>query len=249
MAKKLPVNREKKLRRGPASPSSRWRPATQSQTTYVTLISLLPNLVSLRSLGVRATRRRRHRGHPVIVSVTAIGQAPAEQVVLRSTAQPGDTIMVGRTVGDGAAGLALIRRDLPQSSDQSAPPNPGDPPNPTDLPNPAERALLRAHLEPVPQVELGRWLARNHLATAMIDLSDGVLADLGHICEASGRRAGSEPSSSPKSSPSPRRRKPSPKSWAPTPSTGRSTEEKTTVCSFASLPKTPLTSRPAANRS
>jgi thiamine-monophosphate kinase len=53
------------------------------------------------------------------------------------------------------------------------------------LSQPDRRHLLRAHLEPRAQVELGRLLAREHLATAMIDVSDGVLQDLSHICEES----------------------------------------------------------------
>ena len=105
----------------------------------------------------------------VTLCLTVLGKVPEGEEVLRSGARPGDRILLGRPTGESAAGLALIlespRPQLP----------PGD-----------EEALLLAHNKPHPQVELGRLLAREGLATAMIDVSDGLLQDLGHICRESG---------------------------------------------------------------
>jgi len=102
------------------------------------------------------------------VSITLLGQVRAEEVVLRSGARPGDLLFLGGNVGDSAAGLRLLLHpDL-------------------ILPPEHREALLRAHLEPRPQLRLGRFLASHRLAHSLIDVSDGLLQDLGHICASSG---------------------------------------------------------------
>jgi thiamine-monophosphate kinase len=104
----------------------------------------------------------------VTVCLTVLGTAPADQVVRRAGAKPGDLIWLGGVVGDSTAGLHLLLD------------------KPGNVPESEREQLVRAHLEPQPQVELGRWLAANSLATAMIDVSDGVLQDLWHVCDQSG---------------------------------------------------------------
>lgn len=96
------------------------------------------------------------------VAVTALGLAGPDRVVLRSGARPGDRLVVAGVLGGAAAALAAVRagRD----------PAPG---------------LLAAHRRPSALVEAASQLAR-HGATAMIDVSDGLGADLGHLCAASG---------------------------------------------------------------
>ena len=96
------------------------------------------------------------------ISITALGEQRPERVVTRSGALPGDLICVSGSVGDAAAGLAELRRGV------------------------REGGLVSRQLDPQPRVELGVALAELGLASAMIDVSDGVLADLGHICEMSG---------------------------------------------------------------
>ena len=100
----------------------------------------------------------------LVLTVTLFGEADGP--VLRSTARPGDRILVAGVPGRAAAGLELCRQGragLPQFA-----------------------ALVAAHLDPVPQVELGRALAASGLVHAMQDLSDGLATDLAHICRASG---------------------------------------------------------------
>jgi thiamine-monophosphate kinase len=104
----------------------------------------------------------------IIACLTVLGRAEAGEVITRSGARPGDLVVLGGTVGDSGAGLHLVLG------------------KPGEVPDDDRQALLRAHLEPRPQVELGRRLAKDHLATAMIDVSDGVLQDLAHIAEESG---------------------------------------------------------------
>jgi thiamine-monophosphate kinase len=106
-----------------------------------------------------------------LICVTLLGEAPREQVVLRKGARPGDVAFLGGPVGLSAAGLWLLERG-PEAA--------------RGLPEALRERLVKAHLEPQPQVALGRWLAERGLATAMIDVSDGVLQDLRHICDASG---------------------------------------------------------------
>jgi len=87
--------------------------------------------------------------------------------VSRAGARPGDLVYVSRPLGAAAAGLELCRA--------------GE----------MERwpALVAAHLQPEPEVALGRLLARHGLVSAMIDMSDGLATDLAHICAESGAGA------------------------------------------------------------
>ncbi len=106
----------------------------------------------------------------LIVSVCLIGDPPARPV-RRSGAKVGDDIYVTGTVGDSALGLALLRKQLPGAKRVAAAP------------------LLARHHRPTPRLAAGALLAQRKLATAMIDVSDGLLQDLAHICRASGTGA------------------------------------------------------------
>lgn len=92
------------------------------------------------------------------IAVTAFGTASPQQVIRRDSARPGDRLFVSGTLGDSALGLRLLR--------QGATPDP---------------FLLQRHLDPVPRIELGRRLAASGLVTAMLDVSDGLVPDIGHL--------------------------------------------------------------------
>ncbi len=104
---------------------------------------------------------------PLAICVQAVGEVPRGAALRRDGAHPGDDLWVSGKLGDAAAAIAQRKGEL-------------------QLP-PAVLAQCLARLDrPVPRIELGRALVG--LATAAVDVSDGLLADLGHICERS--RAG-----------------------------------------------------------
>lgn len=97
----------------------------------------------------------------VVVSVTALGDLAGRPPVTRAGAQPGDDVVLAGTTGRSAVGLALLR------ADRSAGP------------------LVDAHRRPSPPYALGPALA-DLGATAMCDVSDGLVQDTGHLAAASG---------------------------------------------------------------
>ncbi len=104
---------------------------------------------------------------PLTLSLTAFGEIVLDRVLHRSGACAGDEIYVSGTIGDGALGLMALRGAL-------------------DHLEAAGRAALAARYRlPVPRVALGQALAARGLAHGALDISDGLVADLGHICEAS----------------------------------------------------------------
>jgi thiamine-monophosphate kinase len=117
------------------------------------------------------------RASCVLLAVTGLGDLGGRAPVLRSGAAPGDRVAVAGPLGHAAAGLALLSAGL---SGLPGPPGPSGPPG---LPGAAR--LVAAHLRPAPPYPAGPEAARLG-ATAMIDISDGLLADLGHVAEASG---------------------------------------------------------------
>lgn len=104
---------------------------------------------------------------PLSVTVQLMGLVPQGEALKRNGAQPGDRIFVSGTVGDAAVGLHIHQQKL-------------------SLPNLTEEQqqtlLTRLH-RPVPRVELG--IALCNVASSVIDISDGLFADLNHILEAS----------------------------------------------------------------
>jgi thiamine-monophosphate kinase len=103
----------------------------------------------------------------LFISITLLGEGKKELLLYRRGARPGDDLYVTGTLGDSILGLRLARNRKGPS------------------PSPEERFLLERHLDPAPRLGVGKTLAEKRLAGAMIDVSDGLLSDLAHICEES----------------------------------------------------------------
>jgi len=97
----------------------------------------------------------------VVLSVTALGDLAGRSPVLRSGARPGDVVALAGRLGWSAAGLAVLRRGFSSPA-----------------------AVVSAHRRPTPPYAAGPAAAERG-ATAMCDVSDGLLADVGHIAAAS----------------------------------------------------------------
>lgn len=108
-----------------------------------------------------------HSRDGVIVDIFLLGEVEPQCLLTRSGARVGDLVLVTGTVGDSGAGLELVLNpDLACAEEH-------------------RRALLERHLTPIPRLPEGRAIAGTGWATAMIDISDGLASDIGHICERS----------------------------------------------------------------
>ena len=108
---------------------------------------------------------------PLTLDSIVLGQCPAGQAIERKGAKPGQAIFVTGTLGASAVGLRLLSE--------------GARPNPASGEEGLIDQAIAAHLRPLPRMAFGEALGRHRLAHAMIDLSDGLVQDLGHLCEQS----------------------------------------------------------------
>ena len=100
---------------------------------------------------------------PLTISLTLLGEVSVGGALQRDGAKAGDSIYVTGTLGDGAAGLDTLQHPGVEKDTQR---------------------LLERFYRPQPQVQAGQKL--QGIASACIDISDGLISDLGHICKASG---------------------------------------------------------------
>ena len=100
----------------------------------------------------------------LVINIALTGWAAGDEVLYRSGAKEGDVIFLTGEVGSSAAGLDLILTGKSFGGKDS---------------------LLAAHANPTPQIREGRIIAQHKIANSLIDVSDGVASDLGHICEES----------------------------------------------------------------
>ncbi len=99
----------------------------------------------------------------LFLAVTVLGDAAPRDVLRRSGARAGDRLYATGTLGDAQAGLELLRARKRTNSD-----------------------LIARHLRPTARLKEARRLAEGRLASAAIDVSDGLAGDIRHICEESG---------------------------------------------------------------
>lgn len=111
----------------------------------------------------------------IVIDSVVAGECAAGTAVMRSGASPGDQIFVTGSLGAAAAGLRLIERGAHLAEQNLA----------DDDSQRLDHVLIR-QLRPEPRVGWGIVLGEERLATAMIDLSDGLSSDLNHLCGASG---------------------------------------------------------------
>lgn len=100
---------------------------------------------------------------PLTIAITALGTVPTGAMIRRSGARAGDDVFVSGTIGDAGAGLTLLQEGKASNA-----------------------YLVGRYRQPTPRLGLGRAL--RGVATASLDVSDGLLADLGHIAAVSGVR-------------------------------------------------------------
>ena len=103
-----------------------------------------------------------------VFTLTAFGETPCGKSISRGGAQVGDDVYVSGTIGDGALGLLAAQGDLPQLSSAH------------------QEFLSNRYRVPHPRISLGQSLVG--IATACIDISDGLIQDAGHIADTSGAR-------------------------------------------------------------
>jgi thiamine-monophosphate kinase len=119
-----------------------------------------------RGLGLRLAGGDTTQFSSVAMSITVLGEIRSGRAVTRAGARAGDLVYVSGPLGRAELGLRLLRSGLARPA--------------------ADRALLRTHLYPRIRLELGSWLSRNRIATALMDVSDGLSTDLARLCAASG---------------------------------------------------------------
>jgi thiamine-monophosphate kinase len=110
----------------------------------------------------------------IVIDSIVLGECANGSAVLRSGAQPGDQLFVTGTLGGSAAGLRLIERGARVDGE-----------NQGDADSAALKELLLHHLCPQPRVGWGLVLGEEQLASAMIDISDGLSSDIKHLCDES----------------------------------------------------------------
>jgi thiamine-monophosphate kinase len=106
------------------------------------------------------------RSDDILINVTVVGEIRRGRAVLRSGSAPGELIFVSGRLGEAELGLQRLRQGQASHHRNSL--------------------CMRKHLYPEPRLALGRWLAEKRIATAMMDLSDGLSTDLARLCAASG---------------------------------------------------------------
>jgi thiamine-monophosphate kinase len=117
-------------------------------------------------LGLRLAGGDTTKNPTVFVSITVLGEVIDGRAVTRAGARPGDTIYVSGRLGRAQLGLELILRGIGRE--------------------PRFERLVEPHLYPRLRLELARWLAKERVATAMMDISDGLSTDLARLCTRSG---------------------------------------------------------------
>ncbi|MFO8101426.1 MAG: thiamine-phosphate kinase [Dehalococcoidia bacterium] len=118
-----------------------------------------------RQFGVRIIGGDTVEAPVLTVSPVVIGRTEKGRLMTRSGAEPGDLIAVTGNLGTSAAGLRMLRGKMQFDPE-------------------TETLLRKAHLKPLPRVDEGRLLSRGGVKAA-IDISDGLIADLTHVCRAS----------------------------------------------------------------
>jgi len=121
------------------------------------------------------------KGGVVSISITVVGEIARGRAVTRSGARPGDIIYVSGALGRAQLGLELLLHGKIKASGLR-----GGRVRRSDR---TLQSLLRPHLYPKIHLALGTWLARRRMASAMLDISDGLSTDLARLCAASGAGA------------------------------------------------------------
>ena len=113
----------------------------------------------------------------ILADIVVLGSVPRGKAVLRSGARVGDDIYVTGSLGAAVAVLEELRAGKKRAKSKTAE---------RGTKTVRTTAAERKHFQPTPRLEVGRWLRQQGLASAMIDISDGLSTELGHLCRESG---------------------------------------------------------------